>query len=84
MSKKFLVLSFLSVLIRLVGGLLLLFGMYYGVYTGIIGRGNIMELGAGMLALFFGIMSLIVGESIGVLLAIEKNTGHALESEQMT
>jgi hypothetical protein len=58
--------------------------MYYGVYTGIIGRGNIMELGAGMLALFFGIMSLIVGESIGVLLAIEKNTGHALESEQMT
>ncbi|MBM3163520.1 MAG: hypothetical protein FJZ79_09480 [Chlorobi bacterium] len=90
MSKKFPVLSFLSVLIRLFGVLLLLFGIYYGIYEGIIepnlphhhfAQGDAMELGGGMLVFFFGIISLIVGESVGVLLAIEANTRHSLESK---
>jgi formate-dependent nitrite reductase membrane component NrfD len=90
MSKNFPVLSVLSVLIRLFGVLLVLVGIYYGIYEGIIepnlpnhffSQQDAMQLGGGMLALFFGIISLIVGESIGVLLAIEANTRHATESK---
>ena len=90
MSKKFPVLSFLSVLIRLFGVILLLVGIYYCIYGGIIEPiqhhhefypNDAMQLIGGIVALFFGIISLIVGESIDVLLAIEANTRHSVESE---
>jgi len=83
MSKKFPILSFLSILIRMFGLLLVIVGAYFGIYEGIIepsisshgfSQGDAIELGGGMLTLFFGFVSLIVGESIGVLLSIEANT----------
>lgn len=75
--------SFLSVVLRLVGGLVLLIGIYYAVYEGMIepnkpghsfSSEDAMQLGSGLIAVIIGLAAVAFGEIIGVLFAIESNT----------
>jgi len=80
---KFPVLSFVSLLLLIVGWPLVLAGSYFGIWEGVIepnlpnhrfANEDIFQLGGGMLALVFGLVLVAIGEVIKVFLAIEKNT----------
>ena len=83
MNSKFPVLSIVSILIRIIGWLSVLAGLYYCVYQGIIepnqeghtfGSQDQIELLSGLVGAFGGLITVAIGEAIGVLFAIEKNT----------
>jgi len=90
MNKEFPISSFLSRLLKTVGFLLLVIGIYFALYQGItesmIGKhgfsgGDVMELGGGMAALFFGMLSMLIAETVKVMLAIELNTRNGQQEE---
>ncbi|MBW2569929.1 MAG: hypothetical protein JRE47_11340 [Deltaproteobacteria bacterium] len=83
MNDKFPVLSFLSILLRIGGWLLVIVGLYFAVYEGIIepnqpghrfDSGDQMQLITGFIQVISGICVVAFGEIIGVLFAIELNT----------
>jgi len=76
-------LSTLSGMLKAVGILLLLVGIYYGFYEALVepflprhsfGPGDAMELAGGLAALFFGVVAMLISELVKVVLAIELNT----------
>lgn len=83
MNEKFPLLSTVSLVLRFVGVLILLVGLYLAVYEGIIeplmpghhySSGDAMELGGGLLLTVISLVAVAFGEIIGVLFAIEANT----------
>ncbi len=80
---KFPVLGFVSLMLALVGLPLIFTGIYFGLYEGVIEPNlqnhhfkpeDLIQLAGGMLALCFGLILVAAGESIRVVLEIEKNT----------
>lgn len=77
------VLTFVSQLLRTAGWLLVVGGLLFAVVAGLLqpnepGRQrDMLELVAGGLAAFLGLIIVAVGESVGVLFAIESNTRKA-------
>ena len=83
MNNKFPVLSFVSVVYRIFGFLLLIASLYYFLYEGIVeprlpnhhfGETDLVELLGGLLGCIISLGLVATGEIIGVLFAIEKNT----------
>lgn len=84
MNSRFPLLSFVSLVMRFVGWTLVLVGSYFGVWEGMIEPnlpnhrftipGDLEQLLGGVLALWFGLVAVVMGEVIGVLFAIEANT----------
>ena len=85
MNTKFPVLSFVSSLLRFIGWIAVLAGIAYigyqvvelnqhGHKITITPPELIMKFGSGMAAIVAGLIIAAIGESIGVLFAIEKNT----------
>ena len=83
MNNKFPVLSFVSVVYRIFGFLLLIASLYYFLYEGIVeprlpnhhfGETDLVELLGGLLGCIVSLGLVATGEVIGVLFAIEKNT----------
>lgn len=83
MNNKFPVLSFVSVVYRIFGFLLLLASLYYVLYEGIIeprlpnhcfADTDLFELLGGLIGCIVSLGLVATGEVIGVLFAIEKNT----------
>lgn len=83
MNDKFPILSLLSKVLKILGWLLIIPGLYFAVYQGIIepnqvghrfGNRDAIELGTGCLMVLFGLFAASFGEIIGVLFAIELNT----------
>lgn len=82
-NNRFPLLSFVSVLIRIVGALLCLGATFYGVKEGVLepmeprhhfGGEDMLQLTSGLVGLLLGLFAIAGGEAIGVLLAIESNT----------
>jgi formate-dependent nitrite reductase membrane component NrfD len=89
MDKNYRALSILSVFMSLLGLFLIAIGIYFSIYEGLVEprvaghpfrERDLIELSAGLLALFFGTVALIVSECIKVLLGIEKNTRRSEEN----
>lgn len=83
MNNKFPVLSFVSVVYRIFGFLLLIASLYYFLYEGIVeprlpnhcfADTDLFELLGGLLGCIVSLGLVATGEVIGVLFAIEKNT----------
>ena len=83
MNEKFPVLSFISIVLKIVGWIVVIPGVYFALYQGIIepnqpghhfATGDFIELGMGCLLTLFGLAAAALGEIIGVLFAIELNT----------
>ncbi len=83
MNKTFPVLVTIASILKTVGWLLIAAGIYYGIWQGIIEPmlpkhsfmpGDMAELIGGVSAIVSGLILLFFSESVGVLLAIEKNT----------
>jgi len=82
-NAKFPVLSIVSILIRILGWLGVVAGLYYLIYEGMIepnleghkfGDGDILQIIQGFTSIIGGLVTVAIGEIIGVLFAIEKNT----------
>jgi uncharacterized membrane protein HdeD (DUF308 family) len=79
MNSKFPILSFLSFLLRFIGWMTVLSGVVY-IGSQYVTKQNMlnqaagMELAVGIAAIIIGLMIAAIGESIGVLFAIEENT----------
>ena len=83
LGARFPLLSTTALALRVFGILLILAGLYVGVWGGVIepnlpghgfGTEDYAELFGGMAALLFGLGAVALGEIVGVLLAIEDNT----------
>jgi len=83
MNSKFPALLFVSVILKIVGWAIILPGLYFAVYEGIIephqpghnfGSGDMIEIAAGSLLVLFGLGAATLGEIAGVIMAIELNT----------
>lgn len=83
MNNKFPVLSFVSIVYRIFGFLLLIASLYYFLYEGIVeprlpnhcfADTDLFELLGGLLGCIVSLGLVATGEIIGVLFAIEKNT----------
>jgi hypothetical protein len=83
MTNKFPVLSGVQNLLRVAGWLVIIAGVLYAVYEGIIephqpghafGGGDVVEIAIGMILAVGGLIVVAFSEVMGVLLAIEENT----------
>ncbi|MFA6244797.1 MAG: hypothetical protein WC655_27885 [Candidatus Hydrogenedentales bacterium] len=83
MNKRFPLLSLVSVVLRALGLLTTLVGLYYVLYEGIIepnlpnhvfAPSDATEMAGGFVGLLAGLALIAFGEIIGVLFAIEANT----------
>jgi len=83
MNTRFPLLSVVSKIMRFVGGLLVLAGLYYFIYEGLIeprlpghhfDPDDLVELLCGIAGVVVGFGTVAAGELIGVLFAIEENT----------
>lgn len=83
MSSRFPLLSFVSSMLKIFGCVLIVVGLYYGLWEGIIEPNqpqhrfemdDLVQLFGGALSLWCGIVAVAFGEVIGVLFAIEENT----------
>lgn len=84
MNTKFPVLSFVSSVLRFFGWSFAIVGLLYGGWNGVIepnlpehffnASSNGVKLVGGIVGMFFGIITIAIGELIGVLFAIEENT----------
>jgi len=92
-NTQFPFLFFLSGMMKFLGFILLVTGIYFGLYQGIIepllpkhgfSGGDAMELGGGLAALFFGVVSMLISELVKVMLAIELNTRNGQQEELKT
>ena len=91
MHYRFPVLSFISIVLRYVGWLIVLIGLYFAVYAAIIeslqagrrfGSEDSLELAIGLALILFGLIGAASGEIIGVLFAIEENTRNAAQQPE--
>jgi len=83
MNERFPILSLISIILRIIGWIGVLGGLYYFGYEGIIepnleghsfdGKDS-MQIIQGLLGIFGGIIAVAFGELIKVLFAIEENT----------
>ena len=83
MNDRFPILSFVSICLKILGWLFVIFGLLYAVATGLIepnkrghsfGPEDIIDIASGLGILIFGLITAAFGEIIGVLFAIEDNT----------
>jgi hypothetical protein len=83
MNRKFPVLSFVSLLLRIVGWTVVLGAAIYLIINVVIepsqsghrfGPGNVLNLLIGSAAALVGLITVAIGEAVGVLFAIEENT----------
>ncbi len=82
-NERFPLLSVVSMCMRLAGGLVILVGLYYAAYEGVLEpnlpnhtftQNDAMQLAGGLLLIVVGLATVALGEIIGVLFAIEENT----------
>ena len=84
MNEKFIVLSFVASIIKWTGWLLVAAGAAYAFYNGVVEPSqpghyfnwstNGFHIALGIGAMITGLFKIAIGELIGVLFAIEKNT----------
>ena len=84
MIDSFPVLTIVSKLLRFLGWLLIIVGLFYFVaWEAVIephlpqhsfGQEDLFQLIAGIAATLLGLVAIVIGESVGVLFAIEANT----------
>lgn len=89
MNKRFPILSIVSLILRIVGGIAVVMGLLFAIIAGIIepllpghafGQGDGREILLGIITVFSGLLWIAFGEIIGVLFAIEKNTRSTIAS----
>lgn len=83
MNTKFPVLTTVSTVLGVTGWLVIIAGVLYAVYEGIVephqpghsfGAGDVIEIAIGMILAVGGLIVVAFSEVIGVLFAIEENT----------
>ena len=86
MGPNFPVLTFVSKMLRYFGFLVCICGIAYAVIAGLLeplqpghsyGVSDAIDIAVGIVSCLFGLITIALGESIGVLFAIEKNTRKA-------
>ena len=83
MNWKFPVLTIVSILLRVLGALSVLGGIYLVLFEGAVepnlpghafGQGDVQQIIRGLIGIGSGLLTIASGESIGVLFAIERHT----------
>ncbi|HAR65040.1 MAG TPA: hypothetical protein DCR55_02345 [Lentisphaeria bacterium] len=83
MNSKFLILSLISLLLKILGWLIICLGAYVAIAHGLlaqepqvtlVGESSVLSIGAGSFLILTGLLSAAFGEIIGVLFSIELNT----------
>lgn len=83
MNKRFPVLSMVSILLKVFGWVVVVAGILYGAYEGVIEpiqpghrfvNEDALQLMSGLVLSLIGLLTVAFSEVIGVLIAIEENT----------